>query len=255
MKYPVLFLLCTVIAAQQPEIPHNPRTSAADVAAGAKTFRSHCSACHGLNGEGGRGPNLSGGRFYHGSSDGDLLRNISEGIPGTDMPGLFYSADRIWQVIAYIRSLDSGGSEQPAGDATRGGILFQAKGCFQCHRVSGEGGRLGPDLTVIGRSRSVDYLRRSIINPNADVPPRYWVVACVDKNGRRYEGFKMNEDTYSVEFIDMQGELHALMKSDLDDYRVEKISKMPSFKDSLSAGELDDLVAYLYSLWQRGDSR
>ena len=83
-----------------------PKMTADDVTAGAKTFRSHCAECHGLNGEGGRGPNLSDGVFYHGSSDPDLLRNISNGIPGTEMPGLFYSSDRVWQVIAYIRSLN-----------------------------------------------------------------------------------------------------------------------------------------------------
>jgi len=253
MRFQFLFLLCGVLAAQEPTV--NPRTSAADIAAGAKTFRSHCSACHGLNGEGGRGPNLAGGHFYHGNSDSDLLRNIGEGIPGTDMPGLFYSPDRIWQIVAYIRSLHSSGPAQPAGDAVRGESLFRSKGCFQCHRIGGEGARLGPDLTVIGLSRSPDYLRRSMIDPNADVPQRYWVLTCTDGTGARYEGFIMNQDTYTVDFIDMQGELHAFMKSDLKEYRVQKVSKMPSFKDTLSAAELDDLVAYLYSLRPKGDSR
>jgi cytochrome c oxidase cbb3-type subunit III len=255
MRYPFLILLSTGLAAQQPAIPPGPITSPADIAAGAKTFRSHCSACHGLNGEGGRGPNLASGRFYHGSSDSDLLRNISDGIPGTDMPGLFYSPDRVRQVIAYIRSLHSNASTQPPGDTARGSALFRSKGCFQCHRVDGQGGRLGPDLTVIGQARSQDYLRRSIIDPNADVPQQYWVLTCANTAGARYEGFILNQDTYTVEFIDMQGELHSLMKSELKDYRVDHVSKMPSFKAALSAGELDDLVAYLYSLRPKGESR
>ena len=255
MRYRFLFLLCAALAAQEPDPTHNPRTSPADVAAGAKTFRSHCSVCHGPNGEGGRGPNLAGGRFYHGNSDLELLRNIADGIPGTDMPGLFYSPDRIWQVIAYIRSLAAGGSALPVGDAARGDALFRSKGCFQCHRISGEGGRLGPDLTLIGQSRSADYLRRAVTDPNADVAQRYWVVTCTDNSGARYQGFMMNEDTYTVEFIDMQGGLHTMMKSDLKDYRVEKVSKMPSFQNALSVSELDDLVAYLCSLRPKGGSR
>src|SRR5437773_8606659 len=44
--------------------------------------------------------------------------NISEGIPGTEMPGLFHADDRIRQIIAYIRSLTT--TEQPAGDVLRG---------------------------------------------------------------------------------------------------------------------------------------
>jgi cytochrome c oxidase cbb3-type subunit III len=255
MRYSFLILLSSGLAAQEPATPLSPLNSAADIAAGAKTFRSHCSACHGLNGEGGRGPNLASGRFYHGSSDSDLLRNISDGIPGTDMPGLFYSADRIRQVIAYIGSLHSNASSQALGDTGRGRALFRSKGCFQCHRIDGEGGRLGPDLTVIGQARSPDYLRRSLIDPNADVPQQYWVLTCTNATGTPYEGFILNQDTYTVEFIDMQGELHSLMKSDLKDYRVDKVSKMPSFKAALSAGELGDLVAFLYSLRPKGESR
>jgi putative heme-binding domain-containing protein len=252
MRCLFLFLLCATLAAQELDITNNPRTSPADVAAGAKTFRSHCAVCHGSNGEGDRGPNLAAGRFYHGSSDRDLLRNIANGIPDTDMPGLFYSPDRIWQVIAYIRSLASN-SGSLSGDAAGGSALFRSKGCFQCHRVDGEGGRLGPDLTVIGQSRSPAYLRRAIVDPNADVPQRYWVVTGIDESGAHYEGFLMNEDTYTAEFIDFQGELHTLMKSDLKDYRVGRISKMPSFQNALSPAELDDVVAYLSSLRPKGD--
>src|SRR4029077_6310423 len=107
MRTLVLLLWAALVAAQSK-----------DVAAGEKTFRSHCAPCHGMHGEGGRGPNLASGRFYHGSSAADLLKNISEGIPGTEMPGLFYMEDRIRQIIAYIRSLHVG--EHSIGDGARG---------------------------------------------------------------------------------------------------------------------------------------
>lgn len=254
MRSLFLFLLCATLTAQELDVTSNPRTSPADAAAGAKTFRSHCAVCHGSNGEGGRGPSLAAGRFYHGSSDSDLLQNIANGIPGTDMPGLFYSPDRIWQVIAYVRSL-AGSSGSVSGDAARGGAVFRSKGCFRCHRVNGEGGRQGPDLTLIGQSRSPEYLRRSIVDPNADVPQRYWVVRGIDGSGTHHEGFLMNEDTYTVEFIDFDGGLHTLMKSGLKDYRVDRVSKMPSFQSALSPSELDDIVAYLSSLRPKGGSQ
>ncbi len=244
----LIALTTSVLAAQ------NLRTSPADVAAGAKTFRSHCSPCHGLRAEGGRGPNLASGRFYHGSTDADLLNNISNGIPGTEMPGLYYSADRIWQVIAYIRSL--GARETvTTGNAQRGAQLFRSYGCPQCHRIAGEGGRLAPDLTAIGQSRSPDYLRRAIVDPNADVPEGYWLVTCSDNSGAHYEGFVMNEDTYSIQFLDMNEQLHSYAKSDLKDYRVAKVSKMPSYKGALSETQLSDLVAYLASLRPQGGAR
>ena len=196
------------VSAQETEELKNPRTTPADVAAGAKTFRSHCSPCHGMNAEGGRGPNLAAGRFFHGSSDAELLRNISNGIPETEMPGLFYSPDRVWQVVAYIRSLNAAAA-RVEGDPKRGEALFRSNGCMKCHRIDGEGGRLGPDLSSIGQSRSPEHLRMSIVDPNADVRPRYWVVSFKD-GGQEQKGFLMNEDTYTVQFIDMKEQLHSV---------------------------------------------
>jgi putative heme-binding domain-containing protein len=247
---PILIFAASLCAQSQ---TRNPHTSAADIAAGAMTFRSHCSPCHGFNGEGGRGPDLAIGRFYHGSTDLDLLNNISNGIPGTEMPGLFYSPDRVWQVVAYIRSLNA--NEKPHGNPAEGAKLFRSKGCPQCHRIDGQGGRLGPDLTLIGEARSPTYLRRALLEPEADVPRRYWVVECRDAAGKSYQGFLMNEDTYTVQFIDMHERLHSLAKAELKDYRVKKISKMPSFKDVLQGAEADDLVAFLASLRRPGGAQ
>jgi len=248
-------LVATAIQAEEIAVTRNPLTSPADVAAGAKTFRSHCASCHGLNGEGGRGPNLASGIFFHGSSDLDLLNNISDGLPGTEMPGLFYSPDRVWQVVAYIRSLNAGTNAKPKGDVARGAELFKSKGCYQCHRVNGEGGRLGPDLSDIGKTRSVEHLRAALVDPNADVRQRYWVVSFKDPSGKSQEGFLMNEDSYTVQFIDMSERLHSLSKSGLKEYKVEKTSRMPSLKDSLGGSELEQLVAYLSSLRPKGGAR
>ena len=233
----------------------NPRTSAADVAAGAKTFRSHCAPCHGVNGEGGRGPNLASGVFFHGSSDMDLLNNISEGIQGTEMPGLFYSPDRVWQIVAFIRSLSAGTAAKPTADVARGAELFTSRGCRQCHRVNGEGGRLGPDLSDIGRTRSVEHLRAALVDPQADVRQRYWVVSFVDTSGKNHEGFLMNEDSYTVQFMDMNERLHSVSKSAIKGYKVEKTSRMPSFKDSLNNSDLEQLVGYLSSLRPKGGAQ
>ncbi len=245
MRILVAVIWAASLAAQQP--PLNPRTSPEDIALGAKTFRSHCAPCHGMHAEGGRGPNLAGGRFYHGSSDANLLTNITEGIPGTEMPALFYMEDRVWQIIAYIRSLNAA-AERPAGDVARGAALFRSKGCTGCHRVGGEGGSLGPDLTGVGKIRSIEHLRQSIVDPSADVQPRYWVASFKDDSGKPIEGFVMNEDTYSVQLMDLNQQLHSYEKAALHDYKVEKVSKMPSYKDSLTSEPLNDLVAYLASL-------
>ena len=129
-----LIFWAAALFAQQEEV-RNPRTLPADVAQNEKTFRSHCSPYHGMKGEGGRGPDLSAGVFYHGSTDADLLRNISDGIEDTEMPGLFYSPDRVWQVVAYIRSLSAGSHPASPSDIAAGDALFNRSGCAGCHRI------------------------------------------------------------------------------------------------------------------------
>jgi len=206
-----------------------------------------------LEGVGGRGPALNTGRFYHATTDADLLRVISNGIAGTEMPGQFYEEDKLWQVVAYLRSL--GSRPPPAGNPSRGLALYNKLGCAQCHRIAGQGGRLGPDLTEIGRSRAPSHLRQAIVDPTGDVRQRYWLVSFVDSSGRKQEGLLMNEDTYTVQFIDLNERLHSVEKQRVSSYKVEKVSKMPSYEDQLGESELNDLVAYLASLRPEGGPR
>lgn len=221
----------------------------AERAGGEKIFRGHCASCHGLNGVGGSGPSLATGVFYHGSTDADLFRNISEGIPGTAMPDQFFSSAQIRQIVAYVRSL----SARPVrpkltGDATRGAQLFQAKGCSGCHLVRGEGNVRGPDLSVIGSQRSVGHLRESIIAPGVNVDRAYWVAKIVTKDGANRTGFILNEDTYAVQMLDFNSGLRLIQRDDFKDFGVDRGSIMPSFREKLSDAELEDLVAFLASL-------
>ena len=64
----------------------NPFTSAEDVDAGRTSFQSRCASCHGFDGTGNRGSDLTRGVFRHGSSDRTLFLNILNGIAGTGMP-------------------------------------------------------------------------------------------------------------------------------------------------------------------------
>lgn len=42
-------------------------------------------------------------------------------------------------------------------------------GCGVCHRIAGQQGTIGPDLTKIGSKRNIEYLIRAILDPNADI--------------------------------------------------------------------------------------
>ena len=97
---PIVSVACAVMllgiswAAQTPaekEIPEkNPFDSAADVAAGRQYFVGHCALCHGPDGEGGRGINLTAARYRMGGSDRELFRTIQKGVPESEMPGHDY---------------------------------------------------------------------------------------------------------------------------------------------------------------------
>jgi len=252
MRFALILLVTTIASAQETGI-RNPHTTPADVAAGAKIFRSHCGECHGLKGEGGRGPNLTSGVFFHGNTDADLIQNISDGIPGTAMPGVFFSPDQVWQIIAYVRSLARSGSmNRPPGDPAQGAKLFREKACLGCHLLRGEGGLKGPDLSTIGSQRSVERLRQSILEPDAEAPRENWVAKITLENGSTYSGFLMNEDTYLVQVLDFSKGLRTLPKHDFRKYDIEKSPIMPSYRGRLSGSEVDDLVAYLWSLKRQG---
>jgi putative heme-binding domain-containing protein len=227
-----------------------PHAAREDVAAGAAIFRSHCAPCHGLNGEGGRGANLAGGVFYHGSTDAALLRNISEGIPGTEMPGTFFSDNQVGQLVSFVRSLSERAAQtRVTGEPAAGESLFRGKGgCARCHKVNGEGGRLGPDLSNVGSSRSVKHIRESLEQPDSEVLLPFWRVSITDRNGKSYSGFRLNEDTYSIQVLDMEERLHSFSKKDLQSLKIEKTSVMPSYASVFSDRELDNLLAYLSSL-------
>lgn len=244
----LLFVFVFTTRAQSPREVKNPHTSAADVAAGAKIFRGHCAECHGLKGEGGRGPNLTTGVFYHGSTDADLLRNITDGIPGTTMPSVFFSEDQVWQIVAYVRTLSARRDQTIPGDAAKGARLYASLRCAGCHLVRGEGGTGGPDLTLIGSQRSLEHLREAILDPNAKVAREFRIAHAVHENNTQHTGFVMNEDTHYLQLLEAGKGLTTLPKRDLRKQTIEYKSVMPSYRGKIAEQDLDHLVAYLSSL-------
>jgi len=221
-----------------------------DLTAGERLFRLHCAECHGMDAEGGRGPDLRRGVYQRGSNDEALYRTISKGVAGTPMPATTISEAQLWQIVRYVRGAAGGVRVTVPGNPAAGEKLYYGKGgCTRCHMIRGQGGRLGPDLTYIGSQRSAAHLRASILRPDEEISPAYWSVELSDKDGNVYSGIRMNEDTYSIQFIDLNENLHSLAKQNLRTLAVDrKKSRMPGYGGMLTAAELDDLVAYLYSL-------
>ena len=232
----------------------NPHDTPEDVAAGGRIYRSHCIECHGRDGTGGRGPDITRGDLRYGNSDAALADTISTGIPGTAMPLFFFNGKQLWQIVAFVQSLQRD-EPAPPGDPAAGAALFRGKGgCDTCHMVDGQGGRQGPDLTTVGARRSLRHLRSAILEPNQWVSPQDWKIQAKTKGGVRVEGIRLNEDTHSLQLLDSNDKLVSVVKSDLESYRIIKASSMPPYAGQLSQSEVDDLVAYLYTLRGKGAS-
>lgn len=249
MRFAALLGLVALGVSAQTPATRNPHTTAADAQAGAKIFRSHCADCHGLNGQGGKGPSLTTGVYYHGSSDAALFKTVTDGIPGTPMPGVFFSADQVWQIVTHLRALARTGTHQaPPGDAASGRQLFVTKGCSGCHLAAGVGGTNGPDLSFIGSQRPVTHLRQAILAPDAQVDKAFWPAEVILESGATHRGFLLNEDTYYVQMLTAARGLLTLPRKDFRKFEVKKTSTMPSYQGKLTEAELADLVAYLWTL-------
>lgn len=257
-----LLIACSVPAAAQRPKQRSEENAAAKE--GASMFRSGCAPCHGLNARGGgRGPDLTSGRWTHGSTDDDLFRTITQGVPGTEMPANSFQDSETHAIIAYLRSLAPPKDITFAGDAEKGKkIFFGGVGCSNCHMVRGVGGVLGPDLSRVGAARSVSYLVDSIRDPDKElslgmtdpnnhyvVPLVYDTVTVLMANGEKITGVARNEDSYSIQMITTAQELRSFLKKDLKEVSHQRKSLMPTYsEDALDAGQLQDLIAYLTTL-------
>jgi putative heme-binding domain-containing protein len=250
VRIPSAFSLLLFLLPALPAQEHIGQYGQADIDRGARLYGTNCAVCHGPTGDAVANVNLRSGRFRHAASDEELGRVIVAGVPGTAMPPHKFEPPDVTGLVAYLRSLrDQRAGAVTAGDAGRGRVLFAGKGgCPACHRVSGQGSRYAPDLSEIGSVRQPAALLRSLVDPSAGMLPINRPVRAVQRDGRVVTGRRLNEDTYSVQLIDTDGHLSSLMKADLKEYVVSKVSSMPSYRDKLSPQELADIVAYLGTL-------
>ncbi len=136
-----------------------------------------------------------------------------------------------------------------AGDPAAGKLLFEGKGrCLACHSLNDGGGSMGPDLSWIGILRTPDSLRRSLIDPADQISRRYFTLVVETKDGKKFEGLTLNEDDFSIQIRDVQGELRSFRKDELKELRREPRSLMPAYGKELTGAEIDHLVAYLRTL-------
>ncbi len=222
---------------------------------GGAKFRSRCAGCHGPDGRGYIGPDITG-LSESGYTDERMFGIVRRGVPGTEMTPadpLRVSDREIWQVLAYLATLRTAPSTPSSGDAQNGERIFRAN-CSSCHMVNGRGGQLGPDLSRVGSGRSRPVLLNKVRGTSDNVRPGYEAVTVVTRDGQRIRGVKKNEDEFSIQIVDMRERLQGYLKANLTEILTEPRTVMPAYSaGQLNDGALDDLLQYLGTL-RRTDS-
>jgi putative heme-binding domain-containing protein len=248
----VVLASVAIVQAQTPAaIPaSNPLAGDAEaIRYGTGLFRARCANCHGMDARGVRGPDLTL-LWTTGHTDRGIFQTVRRGIPGTEMPAQTARTkdEDIWKILAYLKTIATPAGEPARGDADNGARIFRAA-CAGCHRVNGEGGRLGPDLTRIGVSRTRAALTRQIRGATEDFINGYEPVTLTMSNGQVVRGVKKNEDLFSEQIMDTRERIQGYVKGDLKAFANGSRSAMPVFgPERLSQTDLDDLLQYLSTL-------
>jgi putative membrane-bound dehydrogenase-like protein len=138
------------------------------------------------------------------------------------------------------------------GDPARGKALFSdPKGvaCIKCHRVAGEGGEVGPDLTGVGLKYGKDHFIESVLYPSAKILDGYKQTMVLTKAGVVVTGRFLGDSGEEITLMDAEGKRHVLKKSDIDQKKESDVSLMPEgLNTGLSLQDFADLIGFLESL-------
>jgi putative heme-binding domain-containing protein len=137
------------------------------------------------------------------------------------------------------------------GDPKRGKLLFSSPrtNCSICHKVQGQGGEIGPDLSQVGGKLDRTHLIESILDPSVEITQGYHVNIIRSKSDHVSAGIVKSESSTAITLLDVDGKQTTIPIDDIETRSVSKISLMPSgLADALTPGEFTDLVAYLASL-------
>lgn len=136
------------------------------------------------------------------------------------------------------------------GDVRRGHEVFLGKkaSCINCHTLGYQGGRLGPDLTNIGKVRNERDLLEAIIFPSASFVRGYEPVVVELEDGRIVTGIIARENREEIVLaIDHQKTQH-IARADIAEIHPAQVSLMPQgMATVLTRQELMDLLAFLKS--------
>ena len=126
---------------------------------------------------------------------------------------------------------------------SKGRTLFN-RVCAQCHKLYGEGGTIGPDITGSDR-RNLHYIISNIVDPNAEIPNDYRTTIVRMKDDRVLVGVIRSREGQTIT-VATPGEVLSVAKRDVAAIEPQNFSMMPEgLVLTFSDQELRDLISYL----------
>jgi len=130
-------------------------------------------------------------------------------------------------------------------NASNGRVLYEAN-CGNCHKLFGNGGDIGPDITGADRTK-VDYWLENILEPNALIGRGYQMTTFLTTSGRVINGIVKaeNEDAVTVQTAT---ELIVIPQDEIEIAKLTTTSLMPEGQlEPMSETQVLDLFKYLTS--------
>jgi putative heme-binding domain-containing protein len=129
------------------------------------------------------------------------------------------------------------------GDASRGRAVFRRAGCAACHRLSGLGVEVGPDLAAVA-AKPAAQLIEAIFDPHRAVEKRYAMTVALLEDGTAVSGLVVAETPTSVTIRAAGGEERVLRRTNIDELTSLTTSIMPVGLETLmTVDECADLLA------------
>jgi len=130
------------------------------------------------------------------------------------------------------------------GDAVAGKLMY-TKHCSACHQDSGEGTKIGPDMTGMAVHPKEELLTH-IIDPSRSVEGNFKLFQVSLTNEKVLNGMMASETKTSIELIDSQAKRHVILREDIDSIKASNKSLMPDgFEKQMNQKELTDLLEFL----------
>lgn len=133
---------------------------------------------------------------------------------------------------------------QRTADAVAGKEVFK-KQCAKCHTHSGEGNKIGPDLTGMAVHPKHELLVH-LIDPSRSVEGNFRVYSVSLADGRVLTGLLASENKTAIEIVDSEAKRHPIQRDDIDELVASTKSLMPEgFEKQVSQDDIANLLEYL----------